>query len=121
MGEASRNEQLPLVVSRQHHTDPAAKGFRTDSDIHRNVKDFAADDPAQFCLRVRELVVQPPKNPSVGYGVIFLNEYRSDPERDKLFLMISLEETPSWVFKDLGLNYEDAGQLGFYPFQGGTL
>ena len=26
MGEAARNEQLPLVVSRQHYTDPAAKG-----------------------------------------------------------------------------------------------
>src|SRR5208282_3828573 len=117
MGEASRDKHLPLVVSRQHHTDPAAKASRTDSDIHRDVKDFAADHPAQFCLRVRELVMQPAKNSSVGYGVVFLNEYRFDPECGELFLMIGLEETSSRVFKDLGLNQEDAGQLGFCPFQ----
>jgi len=121
VGEATRNEQLPPVLSRQHYSDPAAEGLRADSDIHRNVQDLAADNPAQFRLRIPELVVQPTKNARVRYGLVFLDEYRFNPERGELFSMIGLEKATSGVFKDLGLNYEDTRQLGFYALQGGTL
>jgi hypothetical protein len=46
MAKPTRNEQLPLVGSRKHYAHPAAKGFGTNPDIDRDLKDLGAQDAA---------------------------------------------------------------------------
>ena len=110
MRKTGWNPELAFVFRRNDRSRPLTKGWRTLSDIDRDVEDLASNDTDQFSLWLLDLVVQTPQNILRGAGMIVLNKGGAPPG---LFLeeakVEAFEEETAVITEHFRFDYKDVG------------
>ena len=101
VGEALRDQQLLPVFRTQGHADPLAKGRGAMTDIDRNVKDRAANDPDQLVLTMgRDLEMQTAQGAGGRrQGVVVLCEIEVQSSLFKRLAIIDLGKKSAMIAK----------------------
>ena len=97
MRKARGNPQHALVLSRQSHPLPAAKGRRTPAHVHGNVQNFPLHHAHKFSLRMLYLIMQAPQNVARRAGMIILHKALGNSRIRHELLVVALEEKSTLV------------------------
>ena len=117
VGEALRDEELPVVVLRQLHGHVPAVSRAALADVHRHVEHGTLDASHQLGLRERRtLEVQAAHHAVGGHALVVLHELHAADLLLKLPAGIALEEVSALVLEDTWLNDDHALYLRLYYF-----
>ena len=112
VGEPRRDEHLAEVVCPERGGRPFAEGGGAGADVDGDVEDLAPQHADQLALGFAELRVQAAQRATGRAGLVVLDEGVGDPRLAILALVERLQEVPAGVPEHLGLDHEDAWQIG---------
>ena len=105
VGEALRDEELPVVVLRQFYGHVLPVSGRAFPDVNGHVQHLAFDAPHQLGLRERRtLEVQPPHHAVARHALVVLHELHVTDFLVKFSLRETLEEITSRVLEEARLD-----------------
>jgi len=113
MGEPPRNEQLQPVPFRQRHCYRLPESRRSSADVDCHIDNLPLENLDKLGLRMRVLVMQPAQGIPAGRGEIILAELFLDAQFLVSGAVIRFHEESARVLIQLGLDYEDTGDVRF--------
>ena len=113
MSKTARNEELAVVVLREHHCNMLAKGRAALADVDRHIEHCSLDNTHELALSVgRFLIVKATHHTCHGTALIVLNKCGLADLLLKLSLRKALEEITAGIAKKFGFDDFHIGYFG---------
>ena len=119
MGKALGHPQLALVLFRQLHPHPPAKGGRRLAQIHRHIKNTAARHAHQLALGLLDLIVQATQHTLARTRMVVLHKvHMAAHGLVKHLLVKALKEKAARISEHLGFKNEHVRNRGLNGLHG---
>src|SRR5208282_1555944 len=96
------------------NTGPFSEMRRTGANVNRDVQSFSFHHPAQFCLRMSQLVVEAAQRPQGRGRMVVLYKAILDTKRGEFVLVVSFQEKTALIPEHLRPQLKNAWERCLY-------